>query len=455
MKEPAKTEDSAPPQEPEGAETSEEPTESEDSPESPESEEPASECGQEGAEDETSEAPAENAPADEPETPKASAEKEPAETSPDETTPSETAPAEAASDEKSPGKSEPAASGEEADVGETAPAAEPKKEVKYRELSEVEDDIRRTLAAEQVRERIDTALRNADRVVDKYRRQYNAYLAQTARGDKGRRPEPPDFEQEAERLGLTFDRTPLISELTAGETELGQATTFSFAGGNFQQITFPQIAMQNEEAPLYQTGRISSGQDEYLFWPTKIEASHTPPLDEIRDEVVRAWRLQRAFEIAQRTAAEAAEKLRKAADGQPVHEVLKVEESQVLQPPAFSWMTEGQSIPFGGGQPRLSEVPGVTDAGMEFFETAFGLEPGQVGVAPNASKTAAYLVRVEGETPPEEVRRDTFWQTGVQFNYNLQYVAQLEQQRKILSWLDDLEKEWGLEWQRPPRSGAM
>ncbi|MBW3595793.1 MAG: hypothetical protein KY475_00800 [Planctomycetes bacterium] len=344
---------------------------------------------------------------------------------------------------------------EEAEKTHTPATEEPEKEAEYQPLSEVEDDIRRTLAADAVRERIDAALSEAERAVKRYGRSYRNYVNRPE-GAKGRKPQKPDFEELAQRLGLTYERTPLVDALTVGETELGQTFTRPtresiMMTGSFQGIPFVQIAMQSEEALLYEPKRISGGFDEYLYWPTGIEPSHTPPLEEVRDDVVRAWRLKQAFEIAKRQAEQAAEKVRKAPHERPLGEVLSLEEAEIIQPPAFSWMSAGQSIPFGGGQPRMSDVEGVENPGDEFFRAAYALAPGEAGVAPNASKTAVYLIRVSGSTPSETVLRDMFWQGGVQFNPNLQYVARLEQQKKIFEWLEDLEKQWGLDWQRPPR----
>lgn len=353
--------------------------------------------------------------------------------------------------------SEESASADDASTAEAesptteSPAAptneEAPEETQYQPLSEVEDDIRRTLAMPKVRDQIEKALSEAGREVSRYRKSYNSYLIQLKRNPDARRPETPNFQEIAQKLGLEFGRTPLVDELSVAETELGK--TFAWGPG-FQQISFAQIAMRDEKMNLYQAERISSGTEEFLYWATQVKESRVPELEEVRDEVIRAWRMQEAFNIAMQEAKQAADKIRKAAASAPVHEVAGVKESQVIRPPAFSWMTSG-AIPFGGGVPYLSEVPGVENVGNDFMEVVFSLPVNGVGVAPNQSKTAVYVVRVEGETPPAEIRRDMFWQSGITANPNLFHVAQYEQQRKLLAWLDELEKEWNLEWKRPPQ----
>jgi hypothetical protein len=284
--------------------------------------------------------------------------------------------------------------------------------------------------------------------VDRYKRAFASYRARVEAGGEATAPAAPDFQQIATELGLEYGETPLVNQLTVGDTELGK--TFVFGPG-FQQYTFAQIAM-GEQATLYQAERIE-GLNDFLYWTIEFQESRTPPLDEIREEVVRAWRLQKAVEIATQEAEKVAQKVREAPSETPLAEAAGVDESKVIQPPAFSWMTSG-AMPFGGGAPYMSDVQGVESPGAAFMETVFGLPLGGVGVAPNDPKTIVYLVRLDDETPSDQVRRDLFWQTGIQFNVNLQYVAQMEQQRKIFAWIEEFEKEWALEWKRPPRSYA-
>jgi hypothetical protein len=338
-------------------------------------------------------------------------------------------------------KKEAADDGEKKEPAEEGAAKEPK----YRPLEEVEDDIRRTLASKAASDRVSETLREAQRHIDKYKRAFASYRARVEAGSEAKPPAEPDYQQIAADLGLEFGETPLVDELTVGETELGKANFGNF----FQPISFAQIAMRGDQATLYQAEQIQ----EYVYWPVEFKESRTPPLDEVEDEVVRAWRLQKAFEIAMQEAEKIAQKVRKTAEGTPLAEAAGVKETEVIQPPAFSWMTQG-STPFGGGAPFISEVAGVDAPGDDFMEAVFALQPGEVGVAPNEPKSIAYLVRVENETPGDEDRRDSFWQTGVQFNFNLFYVAQREQQRKVLAWLDEFEKEWALEWKRPPKTYA-
>jgi hypothetical protein len=324
-----------------------------------------------------------------------------------------------------------------------------KKEPKYQPLAEVEDDIRRSLATQPARERMDEALMEARRHIDRYKRAHASYRARIEAGGEAKAPAEPDYEEIALELGLEYGQTPMVNQLTVGETELGK--TFIFGPG-FQQYTFAQVAM-GEQATLHQAQRIQ-GMDDYVYWATDFKESRTPPLEEIREEVVRAWRLQKALEIAIQEAEKTAQVIRKAPKEAPLADAAGVQETAVIRPPGFSWMTQGATAFGGAGAPYVSDVPGVDGPGFDFMETVFQLQPGEVGVAPNEPKTIAYLVRLEDETPGEEVLRDLFWQSGIQFNVQVQYVARLEQQRKIFAWIEEFEKDWGLEWKRPPQSYA-
>ncbi len=64
----------------------------------------------------------------------------------------------------------------------------------------------------------------------------------------------------------------------------------------------------------------------------------------------------------------------------------------------FSWLTQPLGQPMG--EPKLSEVSGVEQAGNDFMKAVFALQPGQSGVAANEPQTVYYVVQVESEEPP-------------------------------------------------------
>ena len=219
------------------------------------------------------------------------------------------------------------------------------------------------------------------------------------------------MKQLGEKYGLVGGETPPVDELQIGDYELGKAFRFSFAGNQFRRESFAEIAY-TDRLPLYQTDQIRSFEVdvEFLYWKTKEEEPFVPALQDIRDEVVDAWKSKEAYQLAKAEA----EKLAKAAKGdKPLKESLDAALAKnVLEPPAFTWLTRG-AMPMGSGAPMLNVVEGVQYAGQEFMQAVFALKPGEVGVAVNTPRTVAYVVRIVSESPSEEQRRTQFVEGGL------------------------------------------
>ena len=127
----------------------------------------------------------------------------------------------------------------------------------------------------------------------------------------------------------------------------------------------------------------------------------------IRAEVLRAWKLIQARDIALKAAEKLAAEARKA--DKPLKQVFADRpERHVILPSKFTWLNF-PNVANGWQQPaRLSAVDGVDMPGWDFMREVFGLEPGQVGVAFNAPKTFVYVVRPTEFTPSYEVLRAQF-----------------------------------------------
>jgi hypothetical protein len=168
-------------------------------------------------------------------------------------------------------------------------------------------------------------------------------------------------------------------------------------------------------------------------------------LEEIRAEVVDAWKTKEAYHMAKAEA----EKLTKAAKGdKPLKESGDEKMAKaVLEPPEFTWLTRG-AMPMGSGAPMLNVVDGVQYAGQEFMQAVFALKPGQVGVAANTPHTVVYVVRLVSESPEEEQRRKQFIEGG--FTGDMGFLARVELQGFLNQWHRELEEEMQVKWSRPP-----
>lgn len=341
---------------------------------------------------------------------------------------------------------------------EVTPEAKPDEQPakpKVRPFEEVRDEIALSLARPRAQEAFEKTKAAAKKELDTFAREYRIWSVnrdlpegdpRKAKSDAkdGASTEPPKLDAKAlgGRYGFVHGTTPLVDALTVLDYELGQGSMVSFFGG-FRQIGFNQIAFR-EGVPLYTIEEIP-GQDPnitFMYWKTDEKEARTPPLDEIRQEVIDVWKRRNAVDKAKA----AAEAMAKEAAGK---ESLKaVFGDKVLESNEFSWMTSG-SVGFGMGMPSISRVENIDTPGAGFMEAVFSLKPGEAGVAVNHPRTKVYVVRIAREATSEEVRRTRFIMFGM--SNDVAQLAQFEGERAIVDWFNDLEKEMQVEWVDRPK----
>ena len=142
------------------------------------------------------------------------------------------------------------------------------------------------------------------------------------------------------------------------------------------------------------TGRV------YVSWKTAENEAYTPTLDEVRDEVVQAIRMEEAREIARLEAVRLADE---ANEGKDLLTLIPEEKKsnliEGLGP--FSWMNS-----FGFGGAFLGNIPELDSVGEEFMAETFRTKEGQYGVAANLPERVVYVIEPTGFQPSlEELKR--------------------------------------------------
>jgi len=159
----------------------------------------------------------------------------------------------------------------------------------------------------------------------------------------------------------------------------------------------------------------------FIYWREQVVPEQVPPLNDVREEVVRAWKLQQALPLARAQAERMAKQAAEAA--RPLAEVFADNAAKVITTNPFTWMTLG-ALPGSMRRepPRLSVVTGKTTggegvtiagAGQDFMQAVFDLDVGQVGVAVNQPQKFVYVVRVLTVEPSDEQRREAFFAAGM------------------------------------------
>ncbi|MBU4270320.1 MAG: SurA N-terminal domain-containing protein [Planctomycetes bacterium] len=292
--------------------------------------------------------------------------------------------------------------------------------------------IRREIAGEKINVLFD----RLSGQMDQYREKQSEYDFSPAAKKEGKSPPVrPDLEKLAKQNGLTAGRTGLVADWDAAESEIGSA----LVGGGIRawQYAFHSMAKLRPEKAM-DLGNL------YLFWKTEDAKEEVPKFEDegVREEVLRAWKMIQARELAKKEAEALAAEAREA--DKPFARVFAGRPKlPVLTPPPFTWMTLGSVSLSFSRQPEISAVEGVDIAGEEFMRTVFRLKPGEVGAAMNAPQTAAYAVRLIKYSPSYKVLWEQF---KVDDFRKYSAVAQGDRNQMYQAWLNEIKTTAGFKW---------
>lgn len=307
-----------------------------------------------------------------------------------------------------PAAATPAATEVPAAPGAPATPAAPavKKPKEFQPLSEVKDQIRRHLAEQKVREQLTKLCSEIEgQLQGDYRKWFGDTLA--AQEEKKEAPKPPqsltDLTPLAEKNGLKAAKTGPMSVLQFRELPIGKSGVPD-TGRMLITMLFGSKVLDMYEP----TTTLDAENNYYVSMKISDTPAKVPTLAEVRDEVVKAWKFQKAAELAEKHAQEVAKKAEEAKT--PLPQFFADDTSvKVTRTDPFAELTGGE-VGFANGQLqqqpfRLSQPEGLTAAGPEFIRKIFELKDGQVMAMLNHDHTIAYVVRlVEHQMPVNELR---------------------------------------------------
>ncbi|HEX4412590.1 MAG TPA: hypothetical protein VH107_03110, partial [Lacipirellulaceae bacterium] len=282
-----------------------------------------------------------------------------------------------------------------------ATGTQPKKPVQFQPLDEVKDVIRREIASNNVAEQLTKLSSEIEGQLDD---DYNKYLRDTlsADADKAAAPAVPksltDLAPIAEKNGLKADKTGPMSLLQLRDTTVGKSVVAE------SQRPLWQVLFGGKELDTYQPISTVARPEGNHFVALKISdtPARVPTLAEIRDEVVKAWKFQKAAEIAQKNADDLAKKAQEKKE--PLTSFFADDPSiKVVRTDPFSELTGGdigvvngqlEQSPF-----RLSQPEGLHAPDPDFMRKVFALKDGDVIALPSHDHTITYVVRVVEHQP--------------------------------------------------------
>jgi hypothetical protein len=176
----------------------------------------------------------------------------------------------------------------------------------------------------------------------------------------------------------------------------------------------------------------------YLFWVVEKQDQQIPKMEDVKDNIIKFWKRQKAFEAAKIDAEKIAEKA-----NAEKKSLLDTYGEKAVRTGEFSWFSTA-------GQFGISDVIGVDGPGESFMKKAFSLNEGEAGAAPNMNRDVIYVIRITNKkkTSPEDVNR-TFIEKVAQAQdipLEVQTVTGSYVNRLSLDWQQDFREEFEIRW---------
>ncbi len=336
----------------------------------------------------------------------------------------------------------------ESSAAPTAETAAPKEKPKeYQPLDEVSDQIRRELAQAKVTEKLEALMATlSSELNDSYTEYFGAALDAE---EEGKEPPPPpaklaDLTPLAKANSLTYEKTEPASMLQLRDTPIGKSFRPDESNLPFYYSVF------GRDVELYQPIlTFDLDNNRYLAMKIADIPGKVPTLDEVRDNVTRAWKLRKAGELAIKRAEELAKKAQ--TSGASLEDTLAGDTSlKVFKTDPFAYLTVG-TVSRESQQVdsfRLSEPKEIAAAGPEFMEKVFNLKEGEVAAAPNHDRSIAYVVRIaRHENTPAELRQ-AFLSEADSW-YGIYAMSRGRTQNLVRQVIAATLKSSGVVWDRP------
>ncbi len=303
---------------------------------------------------------------------------------------------------------------ETADEASNEDSANEEKPVHYVPLEEVRDLIKRQLARQKAVLQLNEDVDQATSVVQKEYRTYGPDLAEAQ--ELGQEPPSPpenlaDLASLAGAKGLAHEKTTLLSQSELAGTEVGKATQSYIGQDKDEQRPGEMVAraMFDDSRSLYEPFLAKDlGNNWFLVVKIEDKPARIPPLDEIRDDVVRVWKLRKAAQMA----LEEADKIKKEAEtsGESLDILLASKPYETETTDMFSWLDFGTTpleyLQYSPRRPQISDAPPLEAVGLDFMEKAFGLQADQLATVLNHNQSNAYLIRLaKRENTEDELRK--------------------------------------------------
>lgn len=306
-------------------------------------------------------------------------------------------------------------------------------------LEEAKDSISRTLAMNVVRELLQAKMAKIESAMNTHMQQRAMDRLKAENKQKVEKTQPINLKSLAEAEGLTFGSTGMTDGFRLASSPVGRSMTsqqvslanwIMYPGFElFQPIRTSSIDMSGTEPDFV----------EFASWKTEDEQAYTPPLTDIRDEVVEAFKTLKARTLARENAEALIAKLKKAGDENWKAVLDAQQQTLVVNPPPFTWMTPPREMT---SPAEITFVQGLDSVGQEFMQHVFSTPVGQYTVAANQGQSIQYVVRVVELSPTDDQLRQNFELS----RGRARQLAFPERERMFSQWYDNIERMLNVQW---------
>ncbi len=255
-------------------------------------------------------------------------------------------------------------------------------------------------------------------------------------------PKIRDLKPVAAAEGLSHEVTPLLTRELA--ENYGQVSTAEMGLTRLSGGRKFAAEMFDPKTSLYEPVELTDAMNRH-YLARKLEdlPPRVPPLEEIRPEVVLAWKTAQARPLAEKAAQEFAAAIKKDGgtikaeyvDGRPVivtQPLTRLQPGMPVSPERF----------FQTGPPIPTELPQFPYAGAALRDAIFGLNSGSVAVAPNQPKTVYYVVTLDRRLAAPFAA--LYAPNGDYIRYQREAMSQAAEDREQ-RWMGRLREQAGLD----------
>ncbi len=282
---------------------------------------------------------------------------------------------------------------------------------RYLSFAEQKDTMTEALARERAEEQVaDTFAKVRDEAVDTFADKYHDAEAEVAEAKKEGRssagiefPKVESLADIAKKYGLNHEVSPLMDQAEA--EKYGRISMARTGSGRISDGKDFDHTMFDKKSSLYEGVEFNDTLgDRYLARKLSDEPAHVAPIKEVRDQVVRAWKIEKARPIARKAADDFASKLRTEGG---VIQSMTVDDRPVIAIDNVTKLQPGMPIPpqfpgefrFQRGPASPSEIRQIPEAGPVLLDAMFALKAGEVAVGPDRPETTFYVMTLDKRNP--------------------------------------------------------